>query len=163
MRARPVAITLVAGLVAALSAAGEAEAQGMRGMHGHRGMHAHHGGHGHPGVMHGGCPMAPAWVGGVETPSPGTADTGQSAPTADAARGHRVYEARCASCHGSDPSRDGPVGPALMGSARDLLTARVLFAAYPRGYTPKRRTWIMPAQPDLRPSVGDLAAYLRER
>jgi hypothetical protein len=53
------------------------------------------------------------------------------------------------------------VGPAVKGAAIDLIRARVLRAAYPPGYVPKRPTWIMPAQPDLAPWIVDLAAFLQ--
>jgi mono/diheme cytochrome c family protein len=83
------------------------------------------------------------------------------AGSGDAERGRHVYFARCAACHNVDPTRNGPVGPAVKGAPIDLVRARVLWAAYPSGYVPKRRTRIMPAQPDLLPWIADLAAFLR--
>jgi mono/diheme cytochrome c family protein len=80
-----------------------------------------------------------------------------------AERGRRIYLARCTACHSADPALAGPVGPAVKGSAIDLVRARVLRAAYPPGYVPKRPTRIMPAQPDLAPWIADLAAFLRAR
>ena len=53
------------------------------------------------------------------------------------------------------------MGPAVKGSSPELLEARVLHASYPFGYMPKRETKVMPARPDLAPSIRDLAAYLR--
>lgn len=85
-------------------------------------------------------------------PGPGSAE-----------RGRRVYLARCTACHSADPGRNGPVGPAVKGAPIDLVRARVLWAAYPAGYLPKRPTRIMPAQPDLAPLIIDLAAFLRTR
>jgi mono/diheme cytochrome c family protein len=83
--------------------------------------------------------------------------------TADpgAARGKQVYLAECIMCHHSDPSKDGSLGPAVKGSSRELLEAKVLRATYPPGYTPKRTTSLMPAMPQHAPKIPDLAAYLR--
>jgi mono/diheme cytochrome c family protein len=100
-------------------------------------------------------PAAPGDVG----PSPES--PGQEPPPGTAERGRRVYLARCTACHSPDPGRSGPVGPAVQGSSMDLVRARVLRAAYPPGYVPKRPTRIMPPQPDLAPWIADLAAFLR--
>jgi mono/diheme cytochrome c family protein len=79
----------------------------------------------------------------------------------EAERGRQVYVAQCSSCHAADPARDGPVGPAVKGSSRELLEARVLRGVYPPGYTPKRPTAVMQPLPQLAGSLDDLAAYLR--
>jgi mono/diheme cytochrome c family protein len=76
-------------------------------------------------------------------------------------RGKQVYLAECIMCHHSDPSKDGSLGPAVKGSSRELLEAKVLRATYPPGYPPKRTTSLMPAMPQLAPKIPDLAAYLR--
>ena len=78
-----------------------------------------------------------------------------------AGRGRQVYLAQCIACHNSDPSKDGPLGPAIKGSSRELLEARVLRGAYPPGYTPKRGTAIMQPMPQLAASIDDLAAFLK--
>ena len=78
-----------------------------------------------------------------------------------AARGRQVYLAQCIACHNSDPAKDGPLGPALKGSSQELLEAKLLRGNYPPGYTPKRNTAIMPSQPQLKPSIPDLAAFLK--
>ncbi len=75
-------------------------------------------------------------------------------------RGRRVYVANCVACHNPDPTKDGTIGPAIAGSSLALVEARVLRAEYPPGYTPKRPSALMPAQPYLKPDVPDLAAYL---
>lgn len=79
-----------------------------------------------------------------------------------AARGKRVYLGQCIACHNSDPSRDGPLGPAVKGSSRTLLEAKLLRGEYPPGYTPKRDSHLMPPQPELAPNVTDLAAFLEQ-
>ena len=78
-----------------------------------------------------------------------------------AGRGRQVYLAQCTACHNSDPSKNGPLGPAVKGSSRELLEARVLRAAYPPGYKPKRGTAIMQPMPQLVSALDDLAAYLK--
>ncbi len=78
-----------------------------------------------------------------------------------AARGKQVYLAECTACHNSDPTKDGPVGPAIKGSSQKLLEARILRASYPPGYTPKRTTAIMLPQPKVASKIPDLAAFLR--
>lgn len=85
----------------------------------------------------------------------------QTARAGDANRGRGIYLSNCAACHNSsDPSKDGPVGPAIKGSSRALLEARILKASYPPGYQPKRKTAMMPAQPYLKSTIPDLAAFL---
>jgi mono/diheme cytochrome c family protein len=85
----------------------------------------------------------------------------ETAGGADANRGRAVYMSNCAACHNADPARDGPIGPAIKGSSQELIETRLLRAAYPPGYTPKRKTALMPAQPYLKSSIPDLAAFLR--
>ncbi len=75
-------------------------------------------------------------------------------------RGHRVYVANCLACHNADPSKEGTLGPVIAGSSLALVEARVMRAEYPPGYTPKRSSALMPAQPYLKTDVPDLAAYL---
>jgi len=75
-------------------------------------------------------------------------------------RGRRVYLANCITCHNPDPTRPGSAGPEVAGASRELLAARVLHAAYPPGYTPKRPTHQMVALPQLTERIDDLAAFL---
>src|SRR4029077_1236931 len=76
------------------------------------------------------------------------------------AHGQRVYRANCIICHAIDPSREGTLGPAIAGTPRALLEARVLRAEYPPGYQPKRDSKLMPPLPFLAPEIPYLAAYL---
>ena len=89
----------------------------------------------------------------------GSDDADSSTP---AARGKRIYQLNCTICHNTNPSVDGSVGPAVKGSSRELLEARILRAEYPSGYTPKRTTKAMPAQPQLAPHIDNLAVFLNE-
>jgi mono/diheme cytochrome c family protein len=76
-------------------------------------------------------------------------------------RGRAVFLANCVACHNNDPSRDGPIGPAIKGSSKELIEARVLSTSYPPGYKPKRPTKVMPQFPFLKNEIPYLAAYLR--
>jgi mono/diheme cytochrome c family protein len=80
----------------------------------------------------------------------------------DAERGRAVFLANCVACHNNDPSRDGPIGPAIKGSSRELIEARVLGSSYPPNYKPKRPTKIMPQFPFLRDELPYLVAYLAQ-
>jgi len=93
-----------------------------------------------------------------DKPAPSAQSGGEGA--GDAAKGRQVWLAQCIACHNADPSKDGAIGPAVKGSSRELVEARVLRAAYPPGYKPKRETKVMPARPDLVAAVPDLAAFL---
>jgi len=83
-----------------------------------------------------------------------------SEKVSDRERGRAVFIANCVACHNNDPSKDGPIGPAIQGSAKQLIEARVLRGGYPPNYTPKRQTKIMPQFPFLEPEIPYLAAYL---
>ncbi len=78
----------------------------------------------------------------------------------DRERGRAVFLANCVACHNSDPSKDGPIGPAIKGSPKQLIEARVLRSSYPPDYKPKRQTKIMPQFPYLESEIPYLAAYL---
>ena len=95
----------------------------------------------------------------TSSPAPPAAPAGL--PGGDATKGRQIWLSQCVACHNSDPSKDGPVGPAVKGSSAPLLEARLQRASYPEGYKPKRDSKVMPARPDLVASVPDLAAFLR--
>ena len=76
-------------------------------------------------------------------------------------RGRAVFVANCIACHNNDPSKDGPIGPAIKGSSKELIETRVLSTTYPPGYKPKRPTKVMPQFPFLKEEIPYLAAYLR--
>jgi mono/diheme cytochrome c family protein len=78
-----------------------------------------------------------------------------------AEKGKQVWLGQCVACHNPDPTKDGPLGPAVKGASPALLEARVIRAEYPPGYKPKRSTKVMPPRPDLAPTMPDLAAYLQ--
>ena len=87
---------------------------------------------------------------------------GKKNPNADplATRGHGLYMAHCIACHSVNPALDGSLGPAIKGSALDLVQARVMRGEYPAGYTPKRQTKIMVKLPLTEEDVAAVHAYL---
>lgn len=84
-------------------------------------------------------------------------------PAALTQEGRSVYMANCIACHNPNPTADGALGPAVKGSSRQLLYARVVKGEYPEGYTPKRQTAVMVALPHLEPKIDALAAYLADQ
>lgn len=76
------------------------------------------------------------------------------------ARGHILYATNCTACHNSDPTKDGSLGPAIKGSAIELVQARVLRGEYPAGYSPKRQTHIMQKLPLTEDDVKAIHAFL---
>ena len=84
-----------------------------------------------------------------------------TATVGDAEKGKAVYLPNCGACHNADPSLDGPVGPAINGSSRELLEARILSAGYPEGYTPKRDTKMMPPMVHLKNDIIHMAEFLK--
>jgi mono/diheme cytochrome c family protein len=75
-------------------------------------------------------------------------------------RGRSIYVANCISCHASDPKKAGSLGPDLFGSSKELLRGRMVLGTYPEGYTPKRKTGVMPKFPFLEKEIDALHAYL---
>ncbi len=87
---------------------------------------------------------------------------GQRGELSPAEQGQRIYVANCTACHNPSPMVGGTLGPAVAGSSRELIEARILRAEYPPDYTPKRPTQQMVAMPYLEPYIDVLAAYLLE-
>jgi mono/diheme cytochrome c family protein len=109
--------------------------------------------------MRGAWTLLAPWLACLAACSDGDRGAGLS-PLAQ--QGQRVYQNVCIACHNGDPTKDGSAGPAIAGSSRELIEARVLHAAYPPGYTPKRPGNAMPSFPFLANDIDALAAYLSE-
>ncbi len=86
---------------------------------------------------------------------------GPSGPQTPAQRGRIVYMTNCVVCHNPNPNLPGSQGPAIAGSSRALIEARVLHLSYPPGYTPKRKTHAMRAFPQLADQIDNLTAFLQ--
>ena len=102
-----------------------------------------------------------AMLAAVSSCSGDSDEKGATTKDTDWQRGRAVFIANCVACHNNDPSKDGPIGPAIKGSSEELLEARVLSTAYPPGYQPKRPTKVMPQFPFLKSEIPYLATYLR--
>ena len=76
------------------------------------------------------------------------------------ARGRQVYLSLCTACHNADATKDGSAAPAVAGSSRELLEAKLMRGEYPPGYEPKRTSGIMPPFPQLEDEIDALAAFL---
>lgn len=84
----------------------------------------------------------------------------EATPEELAKQGRQIYLSSCIACHNADPTKDGALGPAVSGSSRELIEARVMRGEYPEGYVPKRETAVMIAMPFLEKQIPVLAAYL---
>lgn len=82
------------------------------------------------------------------------------APPTPAEQGRKVYMSLCISCHNTNPKLDGGLGPAVWGSSKELLEARILHGKYPEGYKPKRESKLMTAFPHLKNDIEALHAFL---
>ncbi len=86
---------------------------------------------------------------------------GPSKPQTPAQRGRIVYMTNCVVCNNPNPNLAGSQGPAIAGSPRALVEARVLHLAYPPGYIPKRKSHAMRAFPQLAGEIDNLTAFLQ--
>jgi mono/diheme cytochrome c family protein len=75
-------------------------------------------------------------------------------------QGRVVYGLHCISCHNVNPANDGTLGPAIKGSALELVQARVMRGEYPPGYSPKRNTRIMQKLPLTPEEIEQVHAFL---
>jgi cytochrome c553 len=81
------------------------------------------------------------------------------AETSAAATWRGSDRTNCIACHGRDPNRAGALGPAIAGSLRALIEARLLGRSYPAGYQPKRHSHLMQPMPWMAAHTDDLTAY----
>ncbi len=103
-----------------------------------------------------------AWVALVGTLVLGCSDSTAGGGTEPdlVRRGRAIYTTNCIACHAPDPTRAGALGPEVAGSSHELLERRVMSAAYPDGYPPKRQSTMMQPMPHLEHEIEALHAFL---
>lgn len=79
------------------------------------------------------------------------------------AKGKTAYASKCAACHGADPKKGGTLGPAVFGSSKELLEAKLLKNEYPAGYKAKKDTKMMKAMPDQKDNIAAFVAFLNAK
>ena len=75
--------------------------------------------------------------------------------------GKRVYLTTCVTCHNSNPHKPGSIGPDLYTTPREVFQSKVPSGLYPKGYTPKRKTRVMPKFKHLTNKVDAIYNYIR--
>ena len=104
------------------------------------------------------------WLGvaGILSLASANCSNGEVETQTAASRGEAIYRSVCITCHASDPTQDGNLGPAIAGSSEQLLRLKLAKGAYPPGYAPKRGSKLMPSFAYLEEHAGDIAAFLQE-
>lgn len=75
-------------------------------------------------------------------------------------QGQLVYVTNCLSCHNSDPTKPGSLGPDIAGTSIEILTIKIKGLPFPSTYVPKRTTHMMPALPFVEKDIPAIHAYL---
>lgn len=75
--------------------------------------------------------------------------------------GKKLYILNCVRCHNADPSIKGKIGPDLLTTPANVFESKVLLGVYPSGYSPKRRTKIMPKFKSLEGKTDKLYKYIQ--
>ena len=80
--------------------------------------------------------------------------------TTDIEKGRMVYFANCVSCHNNNPKKPGSIGPEVYGVSIDVLAQKIVFGKYPKNYSPKRTSKIMPLMPNLKKEISNLHTFI---
>ncbi len=75
--------------------------------------------------------------------------------------GKRLYIANCIRCHNANPTLPGVLGPELYTTPEAVFHTKVPHGKYPAGYTPKRKTRVMPKFKHLEKHVDKLYLYIQ--
>jgi len=75
--------------------------------------------------------------------------------------GKRLYVLHCTRCHNANPRNAGSIGPELYTTPSNVFRTKVPTGTYPSGYTPKRRTKIMPKFKGLTNKTDLIYNYVR--
>lgn len=81
--------------------------------------------------------------------------------SANAQDGKTLYQSKCVRCHNADPSKKGSIGPDIADASLELITVRTQKRGYPAGYTPKRKTKIMPVIKLTEAEIKALHGYIK--
>ena len=77
-------------------------------------------------------------------------------------RGEKMFRRTCIACHHANLKKDVANGPPLTGTTYELLEMKLLSGKYPKGYTPKRNTQVMPLYPLTADRIRALYAYIHD-
>lgn len=80
---------------------------------------------------------------------------------ANAQDGKTLYQSKCVRCHNADPSKKGSIGPDIADASLELITVRTQKRGYPAGYTPKRKSKIMPVIKLTEAELKALHGYIK--
>lgn len=75
--------------------------------------------------------------------------------------GKRIYTLTCIKCHNKDPHIKGSIAPDLFTTPREVFHTKVITGTYPDGYTPKRKTKVMPKFKHLTNDVDKIYDYIQ--
>lgn len=76
-------------------------------------------------------------------------------------KGKLTFMTYCIVCHNVNPKLAGATGPSNWGSSLELVTLKVLYGKYPKGYKPKRKSILMPKfEDDLEEDIKAIHAFL---
>ena len=75
--------------------------------------------------------------------------------------GEKIYKSTCIRCHSPNPTKPGVIGPELYTTPLEVFRTKVPTGTYPSGYTPKKRTKVMPKFPGLTNKVDLIYNYIR--
>jgi len=79
----------------------------------------------------------------------------------DISKGQVIYKQNCISCHNTNPSKVGSIGPELTSTPLEVFRTKVPHGKYPEGYTPKRSTNAMPKFKRLEKEVEHIYNYVK--
>lgn len=75
--------------------------------------------------------------------------------------GKRIYTTTCMKCHNANPHKPGSIGPDLYSTPKEVFATKIVHGMYPEGYTPKRKTRVMPKFKNLEGKVDSIHEYVK--
>jgi mono/diheme cytochrome c family protein len=107
--------------------------------------------------------MTPALIILIFTLCSFNADAAIKIPTdqVEIQEGRRIYIITCTKCHNTNPHKPGGIGPDLYSTPNEVFQSKIPSGTYPKGYTPKRRTRVMPKFKNLTNKIDAIYKYIR--